>query len=145
VRSELAMLYRSSQISQADYQRYSASFTSALNTVKRLRGTRAQELEAVIENLHGIAASGQLTPARLLALFLTLDSNRRWWTSGPIPSARQLIEFQGSQLAWEYYPGQGIELQVLATFGRADGMYTAGRSHYAQLRQLLDEMIPLAA
>ena len=31
VRSELTRLYRSGQIDQADYQRYSASFNSALN------------------------------------------------------------------------------------------------------------------
>jgi hypothetical protein len=145
LRSELARLYRTGQISQADYQRYSASFTAALNAVKRLSGTRAQELKAVIENLHGIAASGQLTPSRLPAMFLTLDSNRQWWASGPIPPSGQLIEFQGSQLAWEYYPGQGVELQVLGTFGRADGLYTAGPSSYPQLRELLAEMVPLAA
>ena len=134
LRSELLRLYRAGQISQADYRGYSASLTAALNTVKRLKGTRAQELEAVIENLHGIAASGQLTTSRLPALFLTLDYNRQWWTSGPIPATYQRIEFAGSQLVWEYYPGQGLELQVLGTFGRADGMYTAGPSRYPQLR-----------
>ncbi len=45
---------------------------------------------------------------------------------------------------WEYYPGQGLELQVLATFGKADGMYTAGQSQYPQMQALLAEMIPLA-
>ena len=43
------------------------------------------------------------------------------------------------------YPGQGIELTVLGSFGVADGLYTAGRSHYAALQQLLGELIPLAA
>ena len=45
---------------------------------------------------------------------------------------------------WEYYPGQGIELQVLATFGKADGLYTAGPSDYPQMEALLAQMIPLA-
>src|SRR5205807_163729 len=40
--------------------------------------------------------------------------------------------------------GQGIELQVLATFGRADGLYTAGPAQYPQMEALLAEMIPLA-
>jgi hypothetical protein len=144
VTGELARLLRAHQLSAADYHRYSASWGGALATAKHLGGTRWVELEAVIENLHGIAASGQLTPSRLPALFLTLDRNRQWWTTGPIPYSGQLIEFSGSQLAWEYYPGQGIELQVLATFGRADGMYTAGISQYAHMRRLLAEMIPLA-
>ncbi len=143
--SELARLYRTHQIDQADYGRYSASFSAALSAVKHLGGTRATELEAVIENLHGIAAAGELTPSRLPALFLTLDRNRQWWTTGPLLGAGQQVEFAGSQLVWEYYPGQGIELQVLGTFGKADGLYTAGPTQYAQMRALLGEMIPLAA
>ncbi len=143
--SELARLYRTHQIDQADYRTDSGAFAAALNAVKHLHGTRAVELEAVIENLHDIAASGQLTPSRLPALFLTLNNNRQWWTTGPIPYPGQEMEFSGSQLVWEYYQGQGIELQVLATFGRADGMYTAGPSQYPQMQQLLSQMVPLAA
>lgn len=145
VSSELNRLYRTRQISRADYQRYSRSLTSALNAEGRLSGTRASELGAVLSNLHWIAASSQLTPSRLPVLFLTLDRNRQWWTSSSIPSSGSLIEFPGSQLVWEYYSGQGLELQPLATFGRADGFYTAGRSKYPALRSLLAEMIPLAA
>jgi D-glucuronyl C5-epimerase-like protein len=142
--TELARLYRTGQINSTEYHSDSASWSAALAAVKRLNGTRAAELESVIENLHGIAAAGELTPSRLPALFLTLNDNRQWWTTGPIPYSGQLIEFSGSQLVWDYYPGQGLELQVLATFGRADGMYTAGPSEYSQMQQLLSEMIPLA-
>jgi hypothetical protein len=45
---------------------------------------------------------------------------------------------------WEYYPGQGIELQVLGTFGKADGLYTAGTAQYGAMRSLVGEMLPLA-
>jgi hypothetical protein len=145
VSSELSRLYRSHQISAADYRRYSHSLTSAVNADGRLSGTRAAELGAVLHNLHWIAVSNQLTPSRLPVLFLTLDRNRQWWTSASIPSSGDLIEFHGSQLVWEYYGGQGLELQPLATFGRADGFYTAGPSKYPLLRALLAEMIPLAA
>lgn len=142
--SELSRLYRSHQISSADYHHYSASFGAALAAVKHLGGTRAAELESVVQNLHQMAVDREFIPSRLPALFLTLDRNRQWWTSGPIPYSGQLIEFQGSQLVWDYYPGQGVELQVLATFGRADGMYTAGPSQYPKMRELLSEMTPLA-
>jgi hypothetical protein len=145
VPSELARLYRSGQIDASDYGRYGASWSAAGAAAKRMRGIRATELKAVIANLAAIAAARELTPSRLPALFLTLDRNRQWWTSGPVPFARQEIEFTGSNLVWEYYPGQGLELQVLATFGKADGLYTAGATGYPQLRALLDEMIPLAA
>src|SRR5262249_24256738 len=40
--------------------------------------------------------------------------------------------------------GQGIELQVLGSFGKADGLYTAGKTQYPVMVQLLSQMIPLA-
>lgn len=144
VLSVLTHLYRTNQISSTTYLSDTASFNGALASFHRLRGTRAAELDAVIENLHQMAVAGKLTPARLPVLFLTLNSNRQWWTTGPLLSPGQEIEFAGSQLVWEYYAGQGLELQVLATFGRADGMYTAGSSEYPQMEQLLAQMIPLA-
>jgi hypothetical protein len=120
-------------------------WTQALATVKRLPPARAAELEAVVENLHGIAASGQLEASRLPALFLTLERNVQWWTQGPALSDGQRVEFSGSQLVWEYYPGQGIELQMLANFGKADGLYTGGAYDYPELSDLISELIPLAA
>jgi hypothetical protein len=144
VTSELARLYRSHQISAAAYHGYSSSFSSALALETRLSGTRKAELTSVTENLHNLAAAGFFNPSRLPVLFLTLDHNREWWNTGPLLSSGQRVEFTGSQLVWEYYPGQGIELQVLGTFGKADGLYTAGSSQYSALRSLLAEMIPLA-
>jgi len=143
--SELTRLYRTGWLDQAAYNAYRARWTAALGTTKHLYGLPASELEAVIANLRGIAAGGGLRASRLPALFLTLDRNRQWWTTGPVPSTYQRVEFKGSQLVWEYYPGQGIELQVLGSFGKADGLYTGGPADYPQLRQLLGELIPLAA
>jgi hypothetical protein len=145
VTSELARLYRAGQISSADYGSYSASWSATGAAAKQLHGARAAELGAVMATLQGLAAAHALIPSRLPALFLTLDRNRQWWTSGPVPFPRQEIEFTGSNLVWEYYPGQGLELQVLATFGKADGLYTAGPTQYPQMQSLLAEMIPLAA
>jgi hypothetical protein len=145
VGSELVRLRNSRAITQTQYRVYSGSFSAALAGEKRLHGTRRIELESVIQNVHNIAASGGLIPSRLPALFQTLDRNRQWWTTGPLLAYGQRVEFSDSNLVWEYYPGQGIELQVLGTFGKADGLYTAGRSAYPQLVDLLTEMIPLAA
>jgi hypothetical protein len=142
--SRLAQLQRQGQLTAAQHAAYLGDFNAALRTDKQLRGTRAAELESVVENLHGIAASGQLTASRLPVLFLTLERNVQWWSSGPLPGADQRVEFYGDQLVWEYYPGQGLELQVLASFGKADGMYTAGPSQYGALQALLAQLIPLA-
>jgi hypothetical protein len=103
------------------------------------------ELEAVIENLHAIAAERQLTPSRLPVLFATLDRNREWWTTGPLLAPREIVGFGGSELDWEYYPGQGLELQPLASFGKADWFFTNGPTYYQRGRNLLAELIPLAA
>jgi hypothetical protein len=145
VRSELLRLYRGRLITQTSYRGYAASFNSAVATAKRLRGTRAAELEAVIENLHNIAAARMLTASRLPALFLTLDRNRQWWRSGPLLSYGQRVEFAGSDIVWEYYPGQGIELQVLGSFGKAQWFCAAGAKYTATCRRMVAELTPLAA
>jgi D-glucuronyl C5-epimerase C-terminus len=144
VRSELARLFHTHQIDGVAFRRYSGNFQDALDTVRRLTGTRAAELDAVIENLHGVAAAGLLTPSRLPALFLTLEVNRQWWTKGPLLASGQRVGFPGSQIVWEYYPGQGIELQELGSWGQADWMYEAGPKYWRRLRNLVDELIPLA-
>lgn len=146
VPTALARLRRIHAISTPAYRSYLASFNLALQTGRRLSGTRATELEAVIENLQSIAARGLLTPSRLPALFLTLTRNRQWWTTGPLPSADQLVQFAGSGIVWEYYPGQGIELQVLASFSSAQWRCASGKPRLdAQCSALLSELIPLAA
>jgi hypothetical protein len=145
VATVLTKLYRSGAITRSAYRQYSASFNQALSAERRLKGTRRSELQSITENLHDIAISGALTPSRLPVLFQTLDRNRQWWTSGPLLSGGQRVEFADSQLVWQYYPGQGIQLQVLGSFGKADGLYTAGPSQYGALEQLLSQLIPLAA
>jgi hypothetical protein len=146
VAGELKRMLRSHAITPTIYQQDTASYVQALKAEKHLTGTRRAELTAVTETLHQIAASGALTASRLPALFLTLSRNRQWWTSdAATPGSGERVEFQGSPLLWEYYPGQGIQLQVLGNFGKADGLFTAGPSQYGQLRKLLAQMIPLAA
>ncbi len=145
VRSVLAQLHHSHAITDTAYKRYSASFTAALATEKRLTGTRLAELTSVTETMHAIAVAGAMIPSRLPAMFETLDRNRQWWTTGPLLSAGQRVEFDGSPLVWEYYAGQGIQLQVLGSFGKANGLYTAGAGEYPQLVALLSQLIPLAS
>jgi hypothetical protein len=99
----------------------------------------------VLANLREIAANGALTAPRLPALFLTVERNREWWTTGSLLSYAQRVEFAGSQVVWEYYPGQGIELQELGSFGKADYLVKAGPAYAAQGLSLLAELIPLAA
>jgi hypothetical protein len=141
----LARLRRSRDISARDYQRYLGSLNAAGRALTHLSRPRAHELNAVLLNIHQIAVSGDLTASRLPALFLTLDRNLRWWTRGPLLDASQRVEFAGSDLVWQYYPGQGLELQELGSFGKADGLYTGGPKLYQRMKHLLSELIPLGA
>jgi hypothetical protein len=97
----------------------------------------------VLANVQAIAATGGFIPSRLPALFLTLERNRSWWTTNPLLSSGERVSFPGSKLVWEYYGGQGIEIQWLGTFGEANGYYLSGHEN-ANLRQLLGEVLPLA-
>ncbi len=143
--SELARLHRTGALPTASYQADVSGYNHALATEKRLRGTRRTELTSVTVTMHDIAASHQLTVSRLPAMMATLAANQKWWTTGPLLASGQRVEFAGSQLVWQYYPGQGVQLQVLGTFGKADGLYTAGAADYPAMEELLAEMIPMAA
>ena len=92
-----------------------------------------------------MAVGGTLTPSRLPAVEATLNANRTWWTTGPLLAADARVMLAGSKIEWEYYPGQGIQLQVLGTFGEANGMYQAGASQYAAMETLIRQMVPLAS
>jgi hypothetical protein len=143
VTAALQSLQRSGQLSAAEYGRYSSLYIAARHSLGRLNGTRRSELGGVLANVQAIAAAGGFIASRLPALFLTLERNRLWWTTGPLLSPHQRVVVPGNHLIWEYYPGQGIEIQWLATFGKANGYYLSGHEN-ANFGELLDEIIPLA-
>jgi hypothetical protein len=137
-------LRSSGAIAPADYTRYYAAYVAAKHSLGRLSGTRRTELGAVLANVQAMAAAGLLSSSRLPAVFLTLERNRTWWTTEPLLSSGERVSFPKSKLVWEYYPGQGIEIQWLATFGEGNGFYLSGHEN-ANLRQLVGEVIPLAS
>jgi D-glucuronyl C5-epimerase C-terminus len=140
----LASLLHRGAISTASYHQYYNAYVAAKHSLARLSGTRRTELGAVLTNVQAIAAAGGFIPSRLPALFLTLERNRKWWTTEPLLSSGERVSFPPSKLIWEYYAGQGIEIQWLATFGEGNGYYLSGHEN-ANLRQLADEVIPLAS
>ncbi len=143
VTAALQSLLHSAAISAATYQQDYAAYVAAKSSLGKLSGTRKTELGAVLANVQAMAAAGELIPSRLPALFLTLERNRQWWTTEPLLSSDERVSFPASKIIWEHYPGQGIEIQWLATFGEANGYYLSGDEN-ANLRQLLGEVIPLA-
>jgi D-glucuronyl C5-epimerase C-terminus len=144
VTAALASLKRSGAITATVYQQDNSTYVAAQSSLKKLSGTRRSELGAVLANVQAIAAAGGFIPSRLGALFLTLERNRTWWTTGPQLASRVRVSFPGSKLVWEYYQGQGIEIQWLGTFGEGNGYYLSGDEN-TNLRQLVSEIIPLAS
>jgi hypothetical protein len=145
---------------------YRRSYSAARSAVRGLAGRNRRELSAVLAVLGDIAAHGQLKAGRMQPLFLQLDRNRQFWRGDPnFPARPDLapdpctkppsgnpagarIVFEGSPVVFQYYPGQGLQLQPLANFGMANGMVTACRREPATcdrrtLKQLLDEMVSL--
>lgn len=134
---------RSGELAAAAASHYRSIYLEAQKTLSHLSGTRRAELFSVLDNVAQMQASGQMIRSRMSEIFLTLQRNREWWSKGSLLSYGSRVSFPGSRLVWEYYPGQGIELQWLATFGEANGYYLAGDENEA-LRQVLDEASALA-
>jgi len=143
VTAALSALKSSGAITEAAYRQYAGAYAAANSSLKKLSGTRRAELAAVIANTQGMAAAGAFIPTRLPVIFLTLEKNRQWWTTQPLVSSRVRVSFPQSLLVWEYYAGQGIQIQWLGTFGEANGYYLSGHEN-TNLRQLLGEVLPLA-
>ncbi len=142
-RDALDALLRAGQIDQATHDARTAVVKRALRSYRKLTGTRRTELGAVLLNADAMARAGALTPSRLEPVFLTIDRNRQWWTTGRLLASGQRVSFSGSQVIWQYYRGQGIELQMLANFGKANALWSSRRR--SALRELVDELVPLAA
>jgi D-glucuronyl C5-epimerase C-terminus len=138
VLAAITHLRRAGAIASAAATRYRNAYLQAQHTLSHLSGTSHAELANVVGNITQIAGAGGLTSSRMPAIFLTLERNREWWARGSSLSYGDRVSFPGSRLVWEYYPGQGIELQWLATFGEANGYYLSGNEN-AALRQVLDE------
>jgi len=120
-----------------------AIYVNALGLRGRLSGARRAALGAALRNLEDIAASGGLTVSRLPALFETVARNRQWWSDGPLLNNGARVSFAGSRLVWQFYAGEGLQIQWLGTFGKANGLWQGG--YDTSLRALLDEALALAA
>jgi hypothetical protein len=140
---ELKRLLAAGAIDLPTYQARRASYEDAKRVVRKLSGRRKLELGAVVSTLDGIAARGALTASRVGPLWMTLERNRQWWTTAPLPANGQRVGFDGSELVWQYYPGQGIQLQALANFGKLNGLWQ-GKIYDDRLSQMLDELLAIS-
>ena len=140
----VARLAAGGAISATTRAEYDAAISSARNAAGRLSGQRRSELRAVIANFDRIAKGGLATASRLPALTETLRRNAQWWTNGSSLGYGQRVSFSGSELVWQAYPGQGLQIQWLGTFGYMNALW-ATKSKTSELRTLAGEVSELAA
>jgi D-glucuronyl C5-epimerase C-terminus len=149
VHGALNRLHRAERIEEADYRGWRRWYVRSLRTYRRLRGARREQLGYVVDSVEALAMSRRLGATRMPAAFVQLERNRRYWSSLPYPAAGDQVSFQGSQILYQYFPGEGLQLHPLSTFKKANHMYGACERadptcDQAGLRRLLDEMIELA-
>jgi hypothetical protein len=140
---ELKRLRNAGRIAPEDYAVRAAIYLDVKRGTRRLSGARETIMRSVVRIVDDIAARRQLTPSRLPALWLTLERNLEWWRNGPLLASGRRVEFEGSELVWQYYPGSGLQLQMLGNFGKLNGLW-GGREN-TRLAFMLDELLPLAA
>ena len=79
----------------------------------------------MLRNAEGQAADGLLTASRVKVVLMTVKRNAQWCAAnGPVAYGRRM-RFDGSRLVWQSYPGQGIQIQWLGTFGRMNQLFLA--------------------
>ncbi|MGE4427198.1 MAG: D-glucuronyl C5-epimerase family protein [Solirubrobacteraceae bacterium] len=144
VERELRRLRQKQAISGRDRNAWVRLYRDARSQARRLDGTAGRELEGAIENTEEIAARGRLTASRTAAVFHTLQVNRDWWTQNSGAAWRPTVP--GSPLVWQYYPGEGLQIQWLGTFGLANALATTkAPEKLEQLRAIAEEALRLAS
>ena len=149
VYTALKRALRGKRIRRGQHRHWRRWYVRSLRTYRGLRGARQEQLGYVIDTVEALALSRRLVASRMPAAFAQLDRNRRYWRSLPYPGAGDQVSFKGSEILYQYFPGEGLQLHPLSTFKKANHMHGAcerGEPSCDQegLRRLLDEMTALA-
>jgi hypothetical protein len=146
----------SGQISPATHERLTHDYNDARRALDHLTGARAAELGMVLQTVNTLAAQHLLSPGRLRPAFLVLHRNTEFWTHAAFPAASQRTTFGRDPAVFQYYPGHGMQLQPLASWGKVNWLARqclTARSRarrraacpVTQLRRTVDRLLSLAA
>ena len=142
------------RLTRAEHARHTREYNAARAAIGRLDGARAAELGSVLGVVNQLAAAHLLEPSRLRATFLLLRRNTEFWTRAPFPAAGHRVNY--GPAVFQYYPGRGMQLQPLASWGRVNWLArtclrdrTLARRRAAcpvrELRTAVDTLLGLAA
>jgi len=139
-------------ITREAHDSYRRLYDESRSVRKRLSGARRAELHSVVATLERIADGRDLNAARMPVLFLLLERNTEFWRSRPFPAPGARLSLGRSPVIFQYYRGEGLQLQPLASFGKANALYNACVGNDVRpvvpcrreaLRELLDAMVTL--
>lgn len=99
-----------------------AEWQAANATLAKLDGVRRAELAYVVGSVRALAAQRALTADRLRPTFLILRQNVRVWKDQPVPASGWRTTFGRDPTIFQYYPGHGLQVQPLASWGRANAI-----------------------
>ena len=142
----LARLTR--RLTPAAYARLTREHALARAALNRLSGARASELGSVLATVDQLAAQRLLSHDRLEPVFLVLRRNRELWTRAPMPAPGERRTFGRDPAVFQYYPGRGIQLQPLASWGAVNwlaGSCLKGWCPVKRLRRAVERLAGLAA
>jgi hypothetical protein len=140
---------RKRHISKRDYRRWRTTYVRSIRTLRRLRGARRTQLRYVLTSVESLALRRRLGRTRMPVAFLQLERNRQYWPRKPYPAPGDQVSFRGSEILFQYFAGEGLQLHPLSTFKKANhlhGFCERGEPtcDEAALRRILDEMTELA-
>jgi D-glucuronyl C5-epimerase C-terminus len=144
VTRELRAMLDAGTLDPTTYALRRAEYVDFKTAVKHFSGRRRSDMAGVLAVVDGIAGRGQLTPSRLPALWLTMQRNREWWNEGPLLGSGARVSFEGSELVWQYVPGEGLQIHPLANFGKLNALWRS-RSGATRMQLLADELLALPA
>jgi hypothetical protein len=144
------------QITPAVHGRLTNDYANARRALGKLTGGRAVELGSVVATVESLAAQHLLTSGRLRPAFLVLHRNTEFWTHAPFPATAHRTSFGRDPAVFQYYPGQGMQLQPLASWGKVNwlagdclrkrsGARRRAACPVKELRRTVDRLLELAA
>ncbi len=129
------------KIDSRDRTKYLANYSAAVATHRRLSGQRRSELGYVLGVTRNLARTGRLNAGRMRLVFLNLQRNTEWWGKAGPPGSGKRLQFGGSRVLFQYFPGRGLQFHPLANFGQLNGYWYAKKNQ--NLRSLADDLVSL--
>src|SRR4051794_28816750 len=170
----LARAESAGQITPEQHDDWLATYRHARGVAGGGGRPRPGEPRAGVAGAGTPARRGALTPSRMPAVFLQLRRNAEFWPTRSFPRPPQPVHkpctggaglggarvtFKGDPVVFQWYPGQGLQIQPLANFGKANALWHACQPpapgatpdpdappcRPQELRALLDRMVALAS